>query len=246
MAIRQGIALSAIALALCLALPVAADEPDQNRTMCADTSDGIARDAQIAACTALIEAGGEVNESLSVIRFNRGSAYYALTIYTNAIEDFDEAIRLNPDFIAAYYNRGRLYSDLRDHAKAVPDYSQAIRLDPKNADYWYRRCWARAVWGDELSEGLADCDQALKLAPKTAATLTARGMVHLKSRDWAKALADYEAATKLQPTDAGAFYGRGIAKVLLGQVDAGQADMALAAKFDTNIAATYAGYGLVI
>ena len=50
--------------------------------------------------------------------------------YENAIRDFDEAIRLDPDYHLAYYTRGTLYSSkLQDHARAVQDLDKCIELN---------------------------------------------------------------------------------------------------------------------
>ena len=42
------------------------------------------------------------------------------------------------------------------------------------------RCWARALTGRDLDKALADCDRALRLAPKTPEFLDSRGLVHLR------------------------------------------------------------------
>ena len=43
---------------------------------------------------------------------NRGSAYAGLRQYQRAIQDYDRAIQLNPNYAKAYYNRGLAYKEL--------------------------------------------------------------------------------------------------------------------------------------
>ena len=57
----------------------------------------------------------------------------------SAIDDYDEAIRLDPQFASAYYNRGLAYYRLGPfHAERyIQDYNEAVRLDPKYAGSYY-------------------------------------------------------------------------------------------------------------
>ena len=43
-----------------------------------------------------------------------------------AIEEFDEAIELDPNYAYAYYGRGWSYRGLGDHNTAISDYNKAI------------------------------------------------------------------------------------------------------------------------
>ena len=62
---------------------------------------------------------------------NRGVIYDDLGQHLQAIEDYDDAIRLNPGYANAYYNRGNAYADLGQHLQAIEDYDDAIRLNPE-------------------------------------------------------------------------------------------------------------------
>lgn len=61
----------------------------------------------------------------------RGLAYYHLGNYKSAIEDYNKAIRLKPDFSLAYYNRGCVYlKDPGQYKKAIEDFKKAIQQKP--------------------------------------------------------------------------------------------------------------------
>ena len=47
-----------------------------------------------------------------------------------AIEDYGEAIRLEPQYAKAYYNRGNAYAVQGKHQQAIEDYDEAISLSP--------------------------------------------------------------------------------------------------------------------
>ena len=59
---------------------------------------------------------------------NRGVAYANLTYNERAIEDYDVAIRLDPQDVNAYYNRGVSYQNLGLQAQADRDFAKAKEL----------------------------------------------------------------------------------------------------------------------
>jgi len=62
--------------------------------------------------------------------FQRGIEKYQHGFLEEAIADWTEAIRLDPNFATAYVNRGKAKSDLGEYQGAILDYDQAIRLAP--------------------------------------------------------------------------------------------------------------------
>jgi tetratricopeptide (TPR) repeat protein len=107
--------------------------------------------------------------------------------------------------------------------KAHPEDSNGVKVHALNG-----RCWARALLGQDLDKALADCNAALKLAPKSASYLDSRGLVYLRQGALDKAIADFDAALTAQPKTAWSLYGRGIAKLRNGLTAEGQADIAAA------------------
>ena len=57
----------------------------------------------------------------------------------DAIADYTEAIRLNPDYAEAYNNRGFIHNMKGDYDDAIADYTEAIRLNPKNPNCYCNR-----------------------------------------------------------------------------------------------------------
>jgi tetratricopeptide (TPR) repeat protein len=60
----------------------------------------------------------------------RGSMYIDKKDYDKAIEDFSEAISLDPTDPDAYNGRSLAYDHKNETAKAVEDFTQVLRLDP--------------------------------------------------------------------------------------------------------------------
>ena len=53
--------------------------------------------------------------------------------FEEAIGEYDEAIRLDPQDADAYNNRGVSYENLGQFQRAIQDHDEAIRLDPQPA-----------------------------------------------------------------------------------------------------------------
>ena len=63
----------------------------------------------------------------------------ALGEHESAIQDYTEAVRINPKNTNAYYNRAVTHNCLGDYRSAVQDYSEFIRLVPENAGAYNSR-----------------------------------------------------------------------------------------------------------
>jgi tetratricopeptide (TPR) repeat protein len=83
--------------------------------------------------------------------------YYNKSDYDLAIRDYNEAIRLKPDYAFAYVGRGMTYAAKRDFDRAIQDYNEAIRLDPNAESAYENRGVAHAFEGDHESLGASFC-----------------------------------------------------------------------------------------
>src|SRR5215469_12991053 len=90
----------------------------------------------------------------------RGTALQMLGELDKAIDDYNEALRLNPKDSLAYVNRGSCWHDKSEFDKALADYDEAIRLDPESADAYSGRGCAWYAKGD-FEKAIADQDEAI-------------------------------------------------------------------------------------
>ena len=83
------------------------------------------------------------------------------------MEDFDEAIGLNPQFGAAYSNRGFALINLGQSQQAVADYTQAILLSSGEGDAYAGRALADILLGRD-TEAEQDVERAVELGVDAA------------------------------------------------------------------------------
>ena len=75
------------------------------------------------------ESKSKPKEMDAIAYNNRGIAYLDKGQYGRAIEDFNKAIALDPNYASAYGNRGFAYQRLRRDAEAEKDFSMARQLE---------------------------------------------------------------------------------------------------------------------
>ena len=97
-----------VTLVFCCVGNVFAQEMSQEWKWCAGR-DGAVADLQIGGCTTVIQSGRETTENLAIAFHNRGIAYDSKGDHDRAIQDYDQAIKLDPQYTRAFINRGAAY-----------------------------------------------------------------------------------------------------------------------------------------
>lgn len=105
--------------------------------------------------------------------FNHGNNEYEAGNYQGAVEAYDKAIQLDPQFANAYYNRGNTKRELEDTAGAIADYDKAIEHNPQFAAAYYNRGIAKSGLRD-MEGAKEDFVKATHLDPNLHGTESAR------------------------------------------------------------------------
>lgn len=100
--------------------------------------------------------------------------YYWIGIIESVISDeddsiiaFDEAIKRDPTFTAAYYSRAVSKAVLGKHEEALRDYNKTESMGVRLAEMYFNRSLTRGELKDYKGK-LADLNEALKIDPKYA------------------------------------------------------------------------------
>ncbi|MDR2507295.1 MAG: tetratricopeptide repeat protein [Candidatus Accumulibacter sp.] len=112
---------------------------------------------------------------------------------SEALEHFDESVRLAPESALLHFNRGRAYARLGDPEKALPAYEAAVRLSPESAGSMLNLA---NLYSDIGREDAARTLYARILAasPKHVPALFNLGMLHLSAGRRKEAAETFETA----------------------------------------------------
>jgi tetratricopeptide (TPR) repeat protein len=167
--------------------------PEENDRLCS----GDDAETAVSACSAIVQSDQLEVEDVANALNRRGHAYFNLGQTERAIQDFDEAIKLDPNSVQGFYNRAIAYFRIHQTDRAVRDFDQAIKLDPNNTYALTNRGVVYAAAG-QYARALQDFDRAIGLDPNNANAFYDRGLVKQKSGDAAGGDADIAHARQLQ------------------------------------------------
>ena len=132
---------------------------------------------------------------------SRGKFYHnEIYNYDNAIADYTEAIKINPNNTESYILRGSAFNDKGEKNNAIADYTKAIEIDQKSV----RAYLARAdFYFDEkdYDKAITDCTEAIKINPNNIESHILRGRAFKNKGENNNAIADYTKAIENSSTD---------------------------------------------
>jgi predicted O-linked N-acetylglucosamine transferase (SPINDLY family) len=137
-----------------------------------------------------------------------GALYARLGRFERAVELYDVAVALAPDYFEAFNNRGNALRELGRPEEALVSFDTAVQLNQAYADAHMNRGIALAAL-KRHDDALVSYGIAIQLTPGSAPAYNNRGnsLQALNRPD--DALADFDMAIRLNPAFADAFVNRG-------------------------------------
>jgi serine/threonine-protein kinase len=162
-----------------------------------------------------------------------------------AIGAYDEAIKRDPDYAAAYAGRAVAEATLADFTgdtsgieRAGHDADKAIALAPADAIGYSARSYLRTVWLWDWSHAQADIEKALSLGPRTRTILGRYARLLAVLGRLPEAISVQREAADLDPLSSGAWDNLGLYYASTG--DYGSAGTALGRALEFEPASTIA------
>jgi len=168
-----------------------------------------------------------------------------------AIEDFDRAIELKPDCIAAYIGRGWWLYDPVDKAAAQREWrkaldlcAQAIEANPQDPDVYFQR--GRALYSlREYAAAAEDFEECVALDPLNARAHSELGETCNRLQNYDEAIEHYDRAIELYPQYAAAYFSRGFNRWEGQDHDGAIQDYTTALEINPDYASAYLQRGFV-
>jgi len=233
--------LALILTAVVSACACASAQTPQERAWC-EGDDAVTIDQRVEGCSTVIKAAREKGDKLAEAFNNRGIGYRLKGEHDRAIQDYNQAIRINAKFAAAYNNRGIAYDRKGDYDRAIADYDQAIKLKSSAETYFNR---GNAHLGkSHYDHAIDDYNQAIKLKPDFAAAFDNRCWARAVVGILKPALADCNQALRLMPNNPATLDSRGFVFLKMTNFDAAVSDYDAALRSNPKLAFALYGRGL--
>lgn len=164
----------------------------------------------------------------------KGIELYKQGKYDEAIQAFDEAIGLDPNYAKAWSHKGYALSKQGKYDEAIECLDEAIRLDPNDTYPWGVKGLVLEMQGNH-DEAIKCFDEAIGRDPNDANAWAGYGVVLAEIGNYdeaigyfSEALKGYDADIEIDPNDAAAWKGKGHALNLLGRTTEANAALAKA------------------
>ncbi|KLI32681.1 hypothetical protein SZ50_08345, partial [Brachyspira hyodysenteriae] len=115
--------------------------------------------------------------------------------YKEAIEDFNEVIKLNPKNEKAYFYKGVLKINLKKYEEAIEDFNEAIKLNPKNEKAYFN-IGALKIILERYDEAIKDLNKIIKLNPNDENARFYRGVLKINLKKYKEAIDDFKIFVK--------------------------------------------------
>src|SRR5437868_1448336 len=118
--------------------------------------------------------------------------------FEKAIEEYDIALDLDPEYDLVFYDRGVVHAEMEDYGSAIRDYKRAIELNPSNWMYQDNMSVAlHFLHRDE--ESVPFLLAAKQLKPSEMAVRQNLGAYYCNTKQYEKAVVEFQELLAIDP-----------------------------------------------
>jgi tetratricopeptide (TPR) repeat protein len=118
--------------------------------------------------------------------------------YQEAIEAYDKALKIDPQYKFAWLNKGWALNNLGRYQEAIEAYDKALKIDPKYKSAWNNKGNALRNLG-RYQEAIEAYDKILKIDPKYKSAWNGKGAALRDLGRYQEAIEAYDKALKIDP-----------------------------------------------
>jgi Tfp pilus assembly protein PilF len=138
----------------------------------------------------------EVTKNNCPAHNNFGLTLFAKGKIDEAINHYNKAILIEPDYVYAYNNRGIIYGERGQYKLAIEDFNNAIRIIPTFADAYGNLGFTYHKLG-QYNHAIEDYSKAIRLKPDYVYAYMNRGIAYLKQGNKTLGCRDFQKACEL-------------------------------------------------
>jgi serine/threonine-protein kinase len=174
--------------------------------------------------------------------YSRGKALLDDKSYDAAINEYTEAIKINPKSSDSFADRGEAFRKKQDLARALQDYDAAIRLNKQNVFALVSRAEVYCQ-SSNFNSAFADFNEVQKQKPDYDFLYEKRGACYENRGMYDEAVADYTKALTLDPNESWTYFKRALVYFLTNRDEKAVADYTEVLRRTPNDYAAYANRG---
>jgi Flp pilus assembly protein TadD len=139
-----------------------------------------------------------VTENNYVAHYNLGVALFQKNRTAEAISEYQETLRLKPDYARAYVNLGAALDETGDTDAAIAQYREAIRLEPENVSA-HNDLGITLFKKGRTDEAIKEYQAVIRLTPDNASPRNNLGVALYNQGHADEAIRQFREALRLQP-----------------------------------------------
>ena len=176
------------------------------------------------------------------IYVKRAQANFARDNFESALEDANQAVEIDNEFLDAYLIRGDILVANGSYGEAIEDYTVIIENSADNHLVLFQRAKAYAQIS-ETESALLDLETALEANPDYAPAFNTRGDIYADEGDLEQAIEAYTQAIRIDPGDVSARFSRGVTLTRNEQYDSARVDFLTVLDLRPDFVESYRGLG---
>jgi protein O-mannosyl-transferase len=185
------------------------------------------------------------HNNLGLAFANEGQALAKEGRLSEAIAQYEEALRLKPDYPEVDINLGLALASAGRPAEAITRYEEALRLNPERPEVHNNLCIVLRQTG-RIPEAIAEGEAALRLEPDYSEADNNLGVALIQGGHAAEAIGFLNRAVQLQPGYAEAHNNLGLALLLVGRLPEAIAREQEAIRLDPHLYRAHFALGLAL
>lgn len=166
-----------------------------------------------------------------MIWYNRGGAFFCLSLYEEAIKNYREAIRLEPKAHEVWADLGLALHSLKRYDEALDSYDKAIKANRNDGVAWLNR-GLTLIEMNRFEDAIKHYDAAVTIFPNDYHLWSNRSQALKELKLYEEALLDLEKAIEINQSSAGVWRNKGSALITLKHYEAALESYSIADSID--------------